>query len=135
MFRNITIRDMLPVIFALTVFAVALFAAGLFGYQTTLQYLRANNERIGYAAITLAGSITIIGLPRQAWSNLKRRSTDGISMALVVCAILSYSVFTLFGLGKEPMIWQLFVYAPGALFGLVILAQAWIYRAKEARRS
>jgi uncharacterized protein with PQ loop repeat len=72
--------------------------------------------------------ITAVGLPRQIMINYLRKSTEGISLVVVIFAFGSYTSFTLYGLTRPSVDWFLVIgYSMGSIFGLLLLAQAWWY--------
>lgn len=72
--------------------------------------------------------ITAVGLPRQIMINYLRKSTEGISLVVVIFAFGSYTSFTLYGLSRPTVDWFLVIgYSMGSIFGIFLLAQAWWY--------
>jgi hypothetical protein len=86
------------------------------------------NHIFGATGMICALIITAVGLPRQIMINYLRKSTEGISMVVVIFAFGSYTSFTLYGLTKPFVDWFLVIgYSMGSIFGLLLLAQAWWY--------
>jgi uncharacterized protein with PQ loop repeat len=91
--------------------------------------LQGLNHVFGTIGMICAFVITAVGLPRQIMINYLRKSTEGISLVVIVFAFGSYTSFTLYGLSRPSVDWFLVIgYSMGSVFGLLLLAQTWWYR-------
>jgi len=97
-------------------------------FERLLHSLQNLNHVFGATGMVCALIITAVGLPRQIMINYFRKSTEGISLVVVIFAFGSYTSFTLYGLTRPSVDWFLVVgYSMGSIFGLLLLGQAWWY--------
>ncbi len=86
---------------------------------------------IGILAAIASITISCIGLPMQIRKNYKLKSTQGISLGLIGPALISYSLWTTYGLTK-PDYNLVMGQAPGVILSSVIIYQFWLYRKNRA---
>lgn len=86
---------------------------------------------VGVVTVVVAILVKVIGLPDQIRKNHKRQSTEGLSVPFFLMALLSYVLWTTYGLLRGD-----WVVALGQGVGVVttgiIAYQIWIYRGKKA---
>jgi uncharacterized protein with PQ loop repeat len=85
---------------------------------------------IGTSTVIIATLVKIIGLPDQIRKNFKRKSTEGLSVPFFLLGLLSYILWTVYGLLQNDI-----VVALGQGFGVITMGiiayQIWIYRRKS----
>lgn len=95
----------------------------MFGYEIT--------DLLGMTALIITTIYTVFGLPAQIISNFKKKTTQGLSLFLMIMLTLTFSIWSLYSYEKRPADWYVFLSnSPGVIFGLVILFQFWLYRKK-----
>lgn len=82
---------------------------------------------IGVATTIVAILVKVVGLPDQVIKNHKRKSTEGLSVPFFLLGLLSYILWTTYGLLKGDMVVAL-GQGIGVLTMGVIAYQIWLYR-------
>jgi uncharacterized protein with PQ loop repeat len=82
---------------------------------------------LGIATVIVAVLVKVIGLPDQIKKNYKRKSTEGLSVVFYLLGLLSYILWTAYGLLKAD-----YVVAIGQGVGVITMGiiayQIWTYR-------
>ena len=85
---------------------------------------------IGVATVVISILVKIIGLPDQFRKNFKRKSTFGLSMPFFLFGLLSYVLWTIYGLLKSD--WVVVIgQGVGVLTMGAVVYQIWLYRGKK----
>ncbi len=72
------------------------------------------------------------GLPAQILKNYKRKTTEGLSIVLVLLCACTLVLWSSYAWAKDPRDWYILgSNVPGLIFALVLLSQFWLYRKKE----
>lgn len=85
---------------------------------------------IGTATTIVAVLVKLVGLPDQVIKNYKRKSTEGLSVPFFLLGLLSYVLWTFYGILKGDMVVALGQGA-GVLTMGIIAYQIWIYRNRK----
>lgn len=85
---------------------------------------------IGAATTIVAVLVKFVGLPDQVIKNYKRKSTEGLSVPFFLLGLLSYALWTFYGILKGDIVVALGQGA-GVLTMGVIAYQIWLYRKKQ----
>lgn len=85
---------------------------------------------IGTATTIIAVLVKFVGLPDQVIKNYKRKSTEGLSVPFFLLGLLSYALWTFYGILKGDKVVALGQGA-GVLTMGVIAYQIWLYRKKQ----
>lgn len=85
---------------------------------------------IGTATTIVAVLVKFVGLPDQVIKNYKRKSTEGLSVPFFLLGLLSYALWTFYGILKGDKVVALGQGA-GVLTMGVIAYQIWLYRKKQ----
>lgn len=85
----------------------------------------------GAAAMIVSLTIVLVGLPAQILRNARRKSADGISPLLILCTVLTYSLWSLYAWTKPD--WYLAAaQTPGAVISAILVGQyAWYTRKRR----
>lgn len=85
---------------------------------------------IGTTTTIVAILVKFVGLPDQVIKNYKRKSTEGLSVPFFLLGLLSYALWTFYGILKGDMVVALGQGA-GVLTMGIIAYQIWIYRKRK----
>lgn len=85
---------------------------------------------IGTATTIVAVLVKFVGLPDQVVKNYKRKSTEGLSVPFFLLGLLSYALWTFYGILKGDKVVALGQGA-GVLTMGIIAYQIWLYRKKK----
>ena len=85
---------------------------------------------IGAATTTVAILVKFVGLPDQVIKNYKRKSTEGLSVPFFLFGLLSYVLWTFYGILKGDLVVALGQGA-GVLTMGIIAYQIWLYRKRK----
>lgn len=86
-------------------------------------------DTLGFVALIITTIYTFLGLPSQILRNYKKKSTEGLSLFLIVMLSLTFCVWSLYSYFKVPRDYYiLFSNSPGFFFSVVVLLQFWIYK-------
>lgn len=85
---------------------------------------------IGTATTIVAVLVKFVGLPDQVIKNYKRKSTEGLSVPFFLLGLLSYALWTFYGILKGDAVVALGQGA-GVLTMGVIAYQIWLYRKRS----
>lgn len=85
---------------------------------------------IGMATTIVAVLVKFVGLPDQVIKNYKRKSTEGLSVPFFLLGLLSYALWTFYGILKGDKVVALGQGA-GVLTMGIIAYQIWIYRKRK----
>ena len=84
---------------------------------------------VGTVALIVTLSHTGVGLPMQIYKNFQVKSTEGLSLSMMVLLFVTCCSWLLYGFVKHPMDWYIIL---SNLIGLlsvsIVLVQFWIYR-------
>jgi len=84
---------------------------------------------LGWFALVITLVYTCFGLPVQIRKNYLSKSTEGLSLFLMVALLFTFSSWVVYAAAKPDPDWYVIgSNAPGALCVLVILAQFYKYR-------
>ena len=59
---------------------------------------------VGFLTLAVGILVKVIGLPDQIRKNYNRKSTEGLSTAFMILALLSYSLWTLHGILRNDIV-------------------------------
>ena len=85
---------------------------------------------IGFLTLVVGILVKIIGLPDQIRKNYTRKSTEGLSTAFIILALISYILWTLHGILQKDIV-LIIGQGLGILTTGIIVYQIFIYRKKE----
>lgn len=88
---------------------------------------------LGSVATIASLFIVIFGLPFQIWENFRRKSCQGLTASLIYSAVLSYTLWAVYGWAKPDVYLQM-AQTPGAVFAFILLFQLFYYRDRTARK-
>lgn len=72
------------------------------------------------------------GLPVQIVKNYKRKSTEGLSLLLIVFCACTLILWSSYAWVKDPKDWYILgSNVPGCIFSLALLFQFWSYRGNK----
>ena len=84
---------------------------------------------IGWIALSVTIIYTCFGLPSQIHRNYEKKSTQGISLFMIIMLLFTFSSWIIYGFAKNPKDWYIITSnIPGAICISAILYQFWIYR-------
>lgn len=83
----------------------------------------------GWIALVITIIYTCFGLPVQIHKNYTTKSTEGLSLFLMIVLLFTFSSWVVYAAVKEPHDWYVISSnAPGAVCVLIILAQFALYK-------
>lgn len=85
---------------------------------------------VGAATATVAILVKVVGLPDQIRKNHRRKSTEGLSVPFFLMGLLSYVLWTIYGLLQKDWVVALGQGA-GVLTMGAIAYQIWLYRERK----
>lgn len=86
-------------------------------------------EIAGYVATTITVIYTCFGLPVQIVKNSRSKSTEGISLVMMLMTFCTFTSWVTYGAVKPQPDWFVIVSnAPGSVCILIILVQFYLYR-------
>lgn len=85
---------------------------------------------VGVLTTILSIVIKIVGFPDQMVKNFKRKSTEGISTTFYVLSVITYVVWTIYGLLRSDIV-VVISQALGIVTTGIIVYQIFIYRKKK----
>jgi uncharacterized protein with PQ loop repeat len=90
---------------------------------------------LGLFALIITVTYTGFGLPVQIYKNFRTRSTQGLSLSMVILMFCTFSSWTIYGLLNTPPDWYIFLAnLIGLLSATIILFQFWIYRLQPHKK-
>ena len=90
------------------------------------------SEILGWIASITTVVYTCFGIPVQLYKNYQRKSTKGVSLAMILLLCISLLSWSTYAFVKVPRDW--FILGsnfPGFLCVLGMLFQFWVYRGKD----
>ena len=87
----------------------------------------------GLLAMCASLTLTILGFPAQIWKNYRKKNCDGVSPVMVICAMIAYTFFGLYGWTKpnQPDWFLAISQTIGFLATLTLLIQIIYYKHKK----
>ena len=85
---------------------------------------------LGIMTVVVAILVKFVGLPDQVRKNYKRKSTEGLSVPFFLLGLLSYFLWTLYGLITNDVVVALGQGAGVVTMG-IIAYQIWLYRGEK----
>ena len=85
---------------------------------------------VGVLTTILSVVIKVVGFPDQMIKNFKRKSTEGVSTAFYVLSVITYIVWTLYGILRSDFV-VVISQALGIVTTGIIVYQIFIYRKKK----
>lgn len=83
----------------------------------------------GWIALVITVIYTCFGLPVQIYKNFKSKSTEGLSLFLMIMLLFTFSSWVVYATVKQPKDWYVIASNfPGAVCVLIILTQFVLYR-------
>lgn len=86
---------------------------------------------LGALTVFISILVKIVGLPDQIRVNRKRKSTSGLSSLFIVLGLLSYILWTSYGLVKKDWV-VVMGQGIGVITMGIITFQMWIYRGSKS---
>ena len=86
---------------------------------------------VGILTTILSVVIKVVGFPDQMRKNFKRKSTEGVSTAFYVLSVITYVVWTLYGLLRGDIV-VVISQALGIITTGIIVYQIFIYRRRKS---
>jgi len=85
---------------------------------------------VGVLTTILSVVIKVVGFPDQMRKNFKRKSTEGVSTAFYVLSVITYIVWTIYGILRNDIV-VVISQALGIITTGIIVYQIIIYRKKK----
>jgi len=87
---------------------------------------------LGWVAMLSSILYLCFGLPLQIIKNYRKKSTQGLSLMLIVFCAITLVMWSLYAWAKTPVDWYILgANLPGFFFSLVLLFQFWLYRCND----
>jgi uncharacterized protein with PQ loop repeat len=87
---------------------------------------------LGWLAMVSSILYLCFGLPMQIIKNYKKKSTQGLSLMLIVFCAITLVMWSLYAWHSNPIDWYILgANLPGFFFSLVLLFQFWLYRSTD----
>ena len=84
---------------------------------------------LGWLAMLSSILYLCFGLPLQIIKNYKNKSTQGLSLFLIVFCAITLVMWSLYAWVRTPVDWYILgANLPGFFFSLTLLFQFWLYR-------
>lgn len=85
---------------------------------------------IGFMTLVLTVLVKVVGLPDQIRKNYKRRSTEGLSSVFFIMGLLTYVLWTIYGILRGDIVVVL-GQGVGVIAMGIIVYQIYAYRGKR----
>jgi uncharacterized protein with PQ loop repeat len=84
----------------------------------------------GILATGASLTMTFVALPAQIWKNYDKGNCEGLSPAIIVTAVATYSMWTAYAWTKPDLFLQI-AQTPGCILSLILLFQLFHYRGQS----